>query len=120
MTSQKNKVGKFDENSMLYYPTACCEMLHASSAVYLCTALQLSGAILEKASIIQYQVTILMFMIVLCDVVAVSIVLIMAIGMFTAIDFMLNILAHANFLIGFSAVSIRVLCTKFSFMFVNS
>uniref|UniRef100_A0A9J2PFW8 Uncharacterized protein n=1 Tax=Ascaris lumbricoides TaxID=6252 RepID=A0A9J2PFW8_ASCLU len=65
---------------MLYYPTACCEMLHASSAVYMCTALQLSGAILEKASIIHYQVTILMFMIVLCDVIAVSIVLIMAIG----------------------------------------
>ncbi|KHN85712.1 hypothetical protein Tcan_03681 [Toxocara canis] len=60
-------------------------MLHASSAVYMCTALQLSGVALEKASIIQYQITILMFMIVLCDTLAVCIVLIMAIGNRTSV-----------------------------------
>ncbi|VDK43406.1 unnamed protein product [Anisakis simplex] len=120
---------KFDDHSALYYPTACCEILHASTAVYVCTAVQVvfsviliflyflmekngfieaswlitpivsclaflsavgnicafCGVILERASILQCQITILMFMIVLCDIIAVSIIFVMAIGSRTAL-----------------------------------
>uniref|UniRef100_A0A915B0R4 Uncharacterized protein n=1 Tax=Parascaris univalens TaxID=6257 RepID=A0A915B0R4_PARUN len=91
MTSQKNKFlfslllislyflmekHNFIEATWLLRPIVYC-LAFLSASGNICA---LSGAILEKASIIQYQVTILMFMIVLCDVVAVSIVLIMAIG----------------------------------------
>ncbi|TKR58445.1 hypothetical protein L596_029887 [Steinernema carpocapsae] len=35
------RILKFKETSPLYYPTACCECMHASSAVYVCILLQL-------------------------------------------------------------------------------
>lgn len=42
----QQKATKFDDRSPLYYPTACCEVLHSSSAVYVSVVLQLVFSLL--------------------------------------------------------------------------
>ncbi|KAK0405108.1 hypothetical protein QR680_017799 [Steinernema hermaphroditum] len=118
------RILKFREDSHLYYPTACCECMHASSAVYVCILLQLTffffvsvlyflmesnhylaavevfrpatmclglvnlvgiacalfGVVLEKSALIHVQITLLIGLVTLCDLLAFTLILTMAVG----------------------------------------
>uniref|UniRef100_A0A1I7YMC2 G_PROTEIN_RECEP_F1_2 domain-containing protein n=1 Tax=Steinernema glaseri TaxID=37863 RepID=A0A1I7YMC2_9BILA len=126
MSAEKipRRILKFREESPLYYPTACCECMHASSAVYICILLQLVfffcvsllyylmennhylsaievfrpatillgmvnlvgigcalfGVVLEKSALIHVQITLLIGLVTLCDLLAFLLILTMAIG----------------------------------------